>query len=140
MSRIVKRASAVSLTGGSGGTDDDYASRLAKYIPGEVVGAYLAVLKILETVKPDSPGAGALESVAWIVFFICLFIGVPGYLRLVAKPNEPWKQQALVSMGAFAVWAYALGGPFQLAKVYIPWLSSIILIVYTLLAGLVKPK
>jgi len=139
MSRIVQRINAVALTGG-GDYDEDYATRVAKYIPSEVVGAYLAVLKILETVKPDSPGSAALAPVAWVVFGLCFVVAVPGYLRLVSKPNEPWVYQAIISMGAFAAWAYALGGPFQIAGVYIPWLSSIVLIVYTLIAGMFRPK
>ena len=140
MSRIVKQKSTAALRGGAGATDDDYSSRVAKYIPGEVVGAYLAILKILESVGPQAPGSSAVVYVGWVVFGICLLIGVPGYLRLVAKPGEPWRYQAGISMGAFAVWAYALGGPFQLAGLYIPWIGSILLIVYTLLAGLFQPK
>jgi hypothetical protein len=45
-----------------------------------------------------------------------------------------------VSTVAFVVWAYALGGPFQLCGIYKGWLGSILLGSFTLAAGLVEPK
>jgi hypothetical protein len=148
MSRIVKRSGGGAAAAGARpaaptgatGNDDDYPSRVAKYIPGEVVGAYLAILKVLESVVPEAPGANIVGIVAWVAFFICLFVGVPGYLRAIAQRGDPWLYQAVISMGAFVFWAYALGGPFQMAGIYVPWLSSILLILYTLVAGIFQPE
>ena len=53
--------------------------------------------------------------------------------------RRPPVTQALISTGAFAVWVFALGGPFQHfpgREVY----GSLLLILYTLVAALINPQ
>ena len=61
-------------------------------------------------------------------------------LQQAAAPGRrPAVTQAIVSTGAFAVWVFALGGPFEHVpgqKLY----GSLLLILYTLVAALVDPR
>ena len=47
--------------------------------------------------------------------------------------------QAIISTGAFAVWVFALGGPFQHVPGQ-PVYGSLLLILYTLVVALIDPK
>ncbi len=117
---------------------DSYQDRLAKYIPGEVIAAYLALDRNLmpETAADVAKGANSTASAAvnsagtgllpqpafdqatfhlWLPFLI-LIIGViftPLYIRQLAHNNgapAPWRTQAVISTLAFLVWAYAIQG------------------------------
>jgi hypothetical protein len=113
-----------------------YAERTAKYIPGEVLAAYVSINSILGSVDAKDQ---LLAPASWFVFGLCLVV-TPLYLRALAiRPEPPWTHLA-ISTAAFAVWAYALGGPFALSGIQKPWLGSILLILFTLLAGLIEPK
>ena len=53
--------------------------------------------------------------------------------------RRPPATQAIISTGAFAVWVFALGGPFQFVpgrEVY----GSLLLILYTLVVALIDPR
>jgi hypothetical protein len=47
--------------------------------------------------------------------------------------------QTAISTGAFAVWVFALGGPFASLVFYRPSYGSIVLIMYTLVVALITP-
>jgi hypothetical protein len=137
MGRLVDAPRTVSLTENAGGNANEYFERVAKYIPGEVLAGYLAVNGIIQSV--DASKERALPAAAWGVFILCLFL-TPIYFNQMAKPGQPKRLNMLVATIAFAVWAYALGGVFNLVGVYKPWLASILLVVFTLVSGAVVPK
>ena len=116
--------------------ENDYAERTAKYIPGEVLAAYVSVNSILGSVDPTDY---LRVPVSWSVFGLCLAL-TPLYLRLLAVRRRPPWTHMIVSTVAFAVWAYALGGPFVLAGIHKAWFGSVLLISFTLIAGLIDPK
>jgi hypothetical protein len=110
---------------------DDFTSRLMKLVPIEVIGTYLAATALLDPV----PNTTNRKIVMWIVFGVMLVM-TPLYLRRQAKVIR--KKQLGVSAAAFAVWAFALGGPFQLAwSGYEVWMGGIAVILFTfVLSGL----
>ena len=116
-------------------TDDDtYLDRVSKYVPVEIVGAYLAINRLF------SPG----DSLVWMTLFfgLCCLL-TPVYVWRLAKPqNRPWMFHALISSFAFPIWAFAIGGPM-----FAKWLEahpsaaphflpSALLIVFSLCVGL----
>jgi hypothetical protein len=115
---------------------DGYLDRLVKYIPADVIAFYLAV----------QAGVAQLDSLAqkritaWIVFLF--FLGATAvWLR---KQGVARTAQIVVSMLAFAVWAFATsGGPLsgtdagaKIAAQYGP----IIVPMFTFAAAIVEPE
>jgi hypothetical protein len=120
------------------GQNETYPERVAKYVPGEVVAAYLAAIQVIGASKGGRFDACTLYEIS---FFVCL-VATPVYLLLLGKPQEPRVLHAIVSTGAFVVWAYALGGIFVPAcwNLHDATAAALLLIGFTLLSGLVKPK
>jgi hypothetical protein len=123
---------------------DDYATRMVKYIPAEVVAFYLAADKLFvkgaEAVKAniaDAFVADHLFDFSIAVFVIALF-GTPIYLRQQAAEGQPWQVQAVVSTLAFVIWAYAVQGQI-FASVYSSAISAFLVLVFTFASGFVKP-
>jgi hypothetical protein len=79
-------------------------------------------------------------TILWISFIVGIVLTALWTLRQTAEPNVPpaWTQTA-ISTGAFAVWVFALGGPFVSLAWYHPLYGSLVLIFYTLAAALVTP-
>ncbi len=157
MGRLVKGAStrraaagsgleATTRTGGAememvGGSGDNYLERIIKYIPSEIVAAYVALDGIFfntssligapsgivdpATTQPvssfgQSIMAGVPASTIGLgIFLVCLAF-TPIYIWSTSRlPGEAgrgaWRMQALVSTLAFVVWAYATKGMVFLA-------------------------
>jgi hypothetical protein len=101
---------------------DDYATRLVKYIPGEVLAVYVAMSSILA--GAENPGT----FLPWAVFLFG-FVSTPLYLARIGKVKGLW--HPLVSTGAFFVWVFALGGPFASLAWYDPVYGALLLPAYT---------
>jgi GH25 family lysozyme M1 (1,4-beta-N-acetylmuramidase) len=113
--------------------DDTYLDRVAKYVPVEVVGAYLAINRLYPVDDKQE-----WNSIA-IVFALC-WLAVPLYVWRLKQgtPSKPWKVQAAVSTIAFPVWAFAIGG-LMFANWTNDKLPSVCLILFSLFAGLIEP-
>ena len=137
---------------------DGYQDRLAKYIPGEIIGAYLAIDRNLvpsarESAKQLSGGslAANLSTLEGIKPWMPLVIGLaftPLYfwqLARTAGPRTPWRTQAVVSTMAFLVWAYAIqGSAFVIGSGgegtwYNGPIAAMLLIVFSLFAAIFHP-
>jgi hypothetical protein len=103
---------------------DDYTSRILKYIPIEVV----TVTTVLEGIVRSGANAVQLAPALWAVFLFGL-IATPIYLWRMQRVQKI--EQLLISTGAFAVWAFAVGGPFELLGWYAKWMGSALLVIYT---------
>jgi len=137
MSRRVRavRPPTQATTGAQPVEADTYFDKVVKYIPADIVGAWVAVTGLISGAR-DIPQ----QTVLWIAFGVGLILTAWWTLKQAAVPARPRPvTQAIISTGAFAVWVFALGGPFQLVpgqQVY----GSLLLILYTLVVALVDPK
>ena len=109
---------------------DTYRDRLFKYIPGEVVTLYLALSAIIASAT-DAP-----HFLSWVIFFVCL-IGTPFYLRSLDKATP--SLQLIISTLAFAVWIFALGGPFANIQGYKQVYGAVLLPIFTFLVAIIAP-
>jgi hypothetical protein len=121
------------LRSGESATDiKEYLDRVAKYVPAEVVAAYISA----NGVATQARAQGILFS---LIFAACL-ICTPIYItRFTNTRREAWIN-SLMGVTAFIVWAYATGG--GLIK-YLDWYdaptASVILVLFTLISGAVVP-
>ena len=111
---------------------DEYHDRLIKYIPGDVIAVYLTIAGLLNTGGGKVPAA----TLEWIVFLI-LIPGTWFYLQRVAQVKK-W-QQIMISVIAFIVWVFSLGGPFTQFHWYEPLYGAIVLPLYTFLVPIFEP-
>ena len=114
---------------------DSYFDKVLKYIPADIVAAWVAVTGLVSSAR-DIPQ----QAVLWVAFGIGLLLtGWWTWKQASVPGRRPPVTQALISTVAFAVWVFALGGPFQHfpgREVY----GSLLLILYTLVAALVNPQ
>ena len=111
---------------------DDYVSQVVKYIPAEIVAAFVTIDGILRS------AVGISSLTGWLVF-VALLILTPIYTWHVTKEQglPPPYGQVGVSTAGFAVWVLALGGPFAQLPWYNSVYGSILLIFFTLIPPLV---
>ena len=147
---VVTETAAAALPGAAAAqTDtDDYPTRMAKYVPAEVVAFYLAADKLF-TKGAGAAATGLNLAEAFVqknlyyfsvAVFVIALIGTPFYYRQLATNNEPWKVQAAIATVAFVIWAYAVqGGIYSEAELYSAAIASFLVLVWTFAAGFVKP-
>lgn len=109
---------------------DTYFEKLLKYIPGDIVAAFVALDGILKQGGNDPMWLSWAVFGALLVltpFYICYVKTTPP--GIVATKTFHW----VASTVAFAVWVFALGGPFAVTfDWYRPVLGSVLLIITTL--------
>jgi hypothetical protein len=114
---------------------DTYFDKVVKYIPADIVGAWVAVTGLI-----SSASGIPRQTLLWVAFGIGLILTAWWTLKQTTVPGRrPGVTQAIISTGAFAVWVFALGGPFQHVpgqQVY----GSLLLILYTLVVALIDPR
>jgi uncharacterized BrkB/YihY/UPF0761 family membrane protein len=129
--RIITKA----LQSKKGGNVDKYTDRVIKYIPGDVVGAWIAVLGLVKSVS-DVPKTAIL----WWCFAVAVIITAVWTLIQTHVPNErPAIVQTLVSTFAFVVWVFGMGDPFTSLNFYHPIYGSLAIILFTLISGRIVP-
>jgi hypothetical protein len=127
---------------------DPYSTTLVKLIPSELVAAYSAVLGLLKVSDSTMPakhfqaimiqGADIIEGVLWAVFWVVTLL-TPLYLRKIQGVTSV--TQLSFTTCSFVIWAYSLGGIFELKQWYQPLLGGIVLILWTLIIPLIPiPK
>lgn len=116
---------------------DDYSKRLIKYIPGEVVGAYVTVIGIIDLNLTKGETHFGLRDIVW-GWIVVAFFALMSVIYTLLATNEPKKKlawfQAAAAPVAFIVWACALGGPFKasLGNAYSSAFASVFLIAASL--------
>ena len=114
---------------------DNYFDRIVKYIPTEIVAAWVAVSAIIEASASVSKD-GAL----WTAFVFGLAITAAWIWRqTMSVSRRAAATQIAISCIAFAVWVLALGGPFADLGWYDPVWSALAPIGFTLVAGVIVP-
>ncbi len=120
-----------------GESPDDYKTRVAKYIPAEIVGFYIAANSLLAS--SDAASQSWLP-IAHIAILALGLIGTPIYLKTQAEPDQPYGTHISISTVAFLLWAYAIpGGVFSHFKLENGLLASLALIVFSFVVGMHQP-
>jgi hypothetical protein len=111
---------------------DDYQSRLLKYIPTEVVALYLTLDNILKSAAVDQQPDLTL---LWIIFLL-LVVFTPIYLWRVTKVRK--SVQLIISTVAFVIWVFALGGVFENLPWYKHYYGALLLPTFTFLVPIIE--
>lgn len=91
---------------------DSYTSRLMKYIPVEVITLYLTLDALVRS----------SATIPHIIYWGIFIVGILGtYLYLWRVERVCKQQQLAISVVAYCIWVFALGGPF----VFFSWYNSI---------------
>lgn len=117
---------------------DDYLERVVKYIPAEIVAAYVAVQNILDTQGCKVPQSW------WYGLYLIFVVLTPAYLYTRRTKGEPYMLHLAIATAAFVIWSYALTncakfGVFSL-EMYDAKLAAVALIMFSLIAGILQPK
>lgn len=117
-------------------TVDTYFDKVVKYIPADVVAAWVTVAGLVTGAGGTFPKNNAL----WVCFAFGVVITPLWTLRQTRAPGlPPAYKQAAISTAAFIVWVFALGGPFVTLAFYHAVWGSLVLIGFTLIVGLINP-
>lgn len=102
-----------------------YMGRLVLLIPGEVISLYLVGIGII---PPDSK----IGLIVWAVVCLILVVLVRTCGTGDRADNEPIQWTAVVvSSISFVIWIYVMQGPFQAYGLAIPYVGSLIIMVWT---------
>lgn len=120
-------------------TGDGYSDRVSKYIPAEVVSAYLAIDGLIQVSGIDG-AEGRILKWCMFAFFVLVTAALVGFFSSgTAGDTARNRPQIFVSTVAFIVWAFALGGPFEDLFESQKFYSSLLLVVYTFLVTAFLP-
>ncbi len=141
MSRLIEPAPAgnkLFAGEGKGEQAQEYGERVAKYVPAEIIAAYLTLLPlVLSGTDPDTGRRTAYLA-------IILSIGViftPLYLWRFPGTKRIKVFHLIISTLAFVVWAYSIPeGLFGDVGIYDRVGAAILLVVFTLASGLFAPS
>ncbi len=114
----------------------DYFTRGAKYVPSEIIAAYLTGLPII---TGSTTGGETLRTVLYAVLLGACFISTPFYLKLMAEPGQPKRLHMWVGTFAFLIWAYGIGGLFTDLGWYVPAIAALLVLIFSLVSGLLIP-
>jgi len=132
--RIVQNKSrmpvgAGAMAEGQNGDLGPYWDRLKNLIPTEVSALYVAGLGII-------PQGQKIGPVVWAV--LCLIFTVIFIATQTKKAEGDTKKtypidwaHVVISSISFILWVYALGGPFSLYGLYIPWIGTLLILAWT---------
>jgi apolipoprotein N-acyltransferase len=110
-------------------TTDSYFEKLVKYIPADILAAYVAITGITASVDPPLwLGWGVFGALlALTPLYVCFVKTTPK--GFVSSKMFHWVTACL----AFSAWVFAMGGPFATFAWYQPYLGSVVLILTTLI-------
>jgi hypothetical protein len=119
----------------SGQPPDTYSDKIMKSIPAEIVGAWVAAKGLV-----DSANNVPKNTTLWICFavgVVLTFLWTRKQIQGSGQPPSLKAKQMLVATGAFIIWVFALGPPFDSLAWYHSLYASLALIGYTLITPLV---
>ena len=116
--------------------EDDWAAKLAKYIPGEFVAGYIAIDGLMKVANAGDPIPDPLpfpEIWFWAIFGLFV-VGTALYILAMnlRENNKIDVPQVIISPIAFFFWAFGLGGPFIFLDSYNEPMGAVILIIATI--------
>jgi hypothetical protein len=114
---------------------DGYPDRVVKYVPADVVAAWIAATNVLKTANVPR------QNVLWACFAFGVVATAAWTWRQTKKTGAPALiTQIFVSTLAFCVWVFGLGEPFASLSWYDSVYGSLALIAFTLISGAIVPK
>jgi hypothetical protein len=113
-------------------SEDDYLTKLLKYVPLEVLGAYLFVAGVIDSNVTDKR-----DHALWLGGLLVgiLVLTIPYDIRVL---NVVRAKQIVVSVIGLSIYVFAVGGWFATTTWYHQWYASIILPVFGLLVAIIK--
>ncbi len=117
------------------GAPDGYREKLIKYIPAEVVTFYITADL---AIRSSASKPGVQVQLIWIVFGF-LLVMTPLYLSRLLGVER--RLELFLSTVAFAIWVFAMGGPFLCW----PWFAAnrivggLVLMAYTFAIPVIDP-
>lgn len=115
----------------------DYAERVAKYVPAEIIAAYLALLPIV--VSGTDPDTTRRTMLLGLIFAIGV-IFTPLYVWRFPAQTTVKTYHVVLSTLSFVLWSYSIRGGFlEDIGWYDAVLAPILLTVFTLASGLLAP-
>jgi hypothetical protein len=134
------RAPAAASTAADAG--DDYLTRMAKYVPAEVLGFFMIVNAILaQAVAAVGDNATMAGFSVTSIAIGALLVGIvltPLFCWYVREDGDAWTINAAVSTVAFPFWAYLMGA-VAFTKFHDGNLAVILILTFTAVSGLVAP-
>lgn len=125
-----KPKTAAALASGSPPALTEWAEKITKLIPSEIVAGYLTLVGLISKLTSNAP------LWMWISVGAC-FVLTPLYLKKVAEPGKPIRNHLIVSAFAFIVWAYSVSGHLVVPNYYDAAVASIVLVLFTLISGVI---
>ena len=125
-------AAAAAPRGVTAPSEDDYLTKVVKYIPPEVLAAYLFMAGVI-----DSNVTGRHDRAIWLggLLIGVLVLTVPYDLQVLKIVR--WSQIGM-SVLAVAVYVFAVGGWFATTTWYHQWYASIVVPVFGLVIAILK--
>lgn len=119
---------------------DNYFEKLMKYIPSEIVGAWIAIQGILASGNQEAELVDSNQNIS--LWFILIFLLILTFFYIKQQTYDENKKtaikQIIISVIAFLIWAYAIGGePFLSLEFYDSRYGAVLMILYTLTIPLV---
>lgn len=115
-------------------TEDDYLTKLIKFVPLEVLGAYLAIAGTI-----TSNVSNKSDLAAWLGYTVIGFVIITAlYDWRVLKIARI--TQIVVSVVGFGVYVFSIGGWFGTTSWYHAWYAAIALPLFGLVAAIVPLK
>jgi hypothetical protein len=113
-------------------SEDDYLTKVVKYIPPEVLAAYLFMAGVI-----DSNVTGRHDHAIWLGGLLVgiLVLTIPYDLRVLKIVR--WSQIAMSVLG-IAVYVFAVGGWFATTTWYHQWYASIVVPLFGLVIAILK--
>ena len=113
---------------------DNYLEKLMKYIPSEIVGAWIAIQGIFANGDREVEAVNSSQNI--FLWVILAFLSILTFFYIKQQTYEESKKtaikQIIVSVIAFLIWAYAIGGePFLSLEFYDSRYGAVFMILYT---------
>lgn len=120
-------------SGAAATTMDGYFDRVLKYVPADVVAAWITVRGLVMSRQDVSQA-----TILWVALGVGIVFTILWTWKNTKVPGQPVAvTQIIVATAAFTVWVVALGSP---PVAWDPLYGSLLLIAFTLFSGLIVPK
>jgi len=138
MSRLVQASPRGAKAFGGNGAQNvkDYLDRVARYVPAEILAAYLTLLPIV--IGTTRTQHGLQIGLLTLILVGLGLINVP-YLLRAATVGQPKRKHIIVSTVAYVAWTYSIGGLWNALGLYHEAVAAILIVCVSLVSGLVIP-